>query len=211
MSAKDKLLSQCSNPSGWFGKINLWTMNLRHSKLTDWGLAHITVGPRDTILDVGCGGGRTMGKLADLATEGKVYGIDHSETSVASSRKTNAKWIALGRVDVQQGSVSRLSFPDNMFDLVTAVETQYFWPDLPADMREIRRVLKPGGRLVIIAEAYRGGKHDKFVNKLTELANMAVLTVKEHEELFASTGYQEVQVTENYEKGWLCGIGTKPS
>jgi ubiquinone/menaquinone biosynthesis C-methylase UbiE len=50
-----------------------------------------------------------------------------------------------------------LPFPDGLFDLVTAVETHYFWPDLPADMREIQRVLRPGGTLVVLAEAYKGG------------------------------------------------------
>ena len=184
-------------------------MNLCHSKLTDWGLTHITVKPNDTILDTGCGGGRTISKLATLATDGKVYGIDHSEASVASCRKTNAKWMAMGRVDIQQGSVSRLPFADNTFDLITAVETHYFWPDLSADMREVLRVLKPGSQLLIM-EAYRGGKHDKFISKLTELTNMAVLIVKEHEELFTTNGYQDVRIADNYEKGWLCGLGRKP-
>jgi len=45
-----------------------------------------------------------------------------------------------------------------MFDLVTAIETQYYWPDLVNDMREILRVLAPGGTLVIIAESYKNGK-----------------------------------------------------
>jgi 2-polyprenyl-3-methyl-5-hydroxy-6-metoxy-1,4-benzoquinol methylase len=84
----------------------LRNMNARHSKLTDWGLGHISFGKRDTILDVGCGGGRTVSKLAAMAPEGKVYGIDHSEDSVATSRKTNALSIAGGQVEIQQGPVS---------------------------------------------------------------------------------------------------------
>ena len=53
--------------------------------------------------------------------------------------------------------MSKLPFPDGMFDLVTAVETHYYWPDLVADMREVLRVLKPGGTFVLIAEAYKDG------------------------------------------------------
>jgi ubiquinone/menaquinone biosynthesis C-methylase UbiE len=92
-------------------------------------------------------------KLAAVAAEGNVYGVDHSEQSVAAARRTNRQGIAEGRVEIRQASVSALPFPDGLFDLVTVVETHYFWPDLPADMREILRVLKPGGTLVTLAEA----------------------------------------------------------
>src|SRR5215471_3427555 len=63
---------QCQRPSGWLGRFVLWRMNASHSKLTDWALAHVTVENHDTILDVGCGGGRTVSKLAQAATQGKV-------------------------------------------------------------------------------------------------------------------------------------------
>ena len=96
------LVSQCRNPSGWMGRIFLWEMNAKHSRLTDWGLSHVSVGERDTILDVGCGGGRTVGKLAARAPQGKVYGLDYSEASVAASRRTNARAIAASRVEIQQ-------------------------------------------------------------------------------------------------------------
>jgi ubiquinone/menaquinone biosynthesis C-methylase UbiE len=174
-------------------------------------LTQTSLSTHDTILDVGCGGGRTVDKLAARATQGKVHGIDHSGESVAVARRTNKRWIKLGRVAIQSGSVSHLPFSDDMFDLVTAVETHYFWPDLPADMREILRVLKPGGTLIVIAEAYKGGKHDKVVRKLRELANMAILSVDEHRELFSTAGYSDVRIIERFEKGWICGIGRKPN
>jgi hypothetical protein len=60
MSIVSKLMNQCKKPTGWLGRFNLWTMNSRHSKLTDWGLTHISISKHDTILDVGCGGGRTV-------------------------------------------------------------------------------------------------------------------------------------------------------
>ena len=101
------------------------------------------------ILDVGCGGGMTVARLAAIATEGKTYGIDYSEASVAASLKANRERIAAGRVEVLLGSASHLPFPDQMFDLVTAVETHYYWPDLNADMREVLRVLKRGGTCLL--------------------------------------------------------------
>src|SRR5713226_3573953 len=149
-------INQCSKPTGWLGRFTLWRMNSSHSRLTDWGLGHMAIENHSTILDVGCGGGRTVSKLAAIATQGKVYGVDYSEESVAASKRTNAHWIALGRVEIRYGSVCHLPFSDGMFDLVTAVETHFWWPNLPGDMREVFRVLKPGGTLIVIAESIRG-------------------------------------------------------
>jgi ubiquinone/menaquinone biosynthesis C-methylase UbiE len=145
VTRKNTLLDQCRKPTGWRGRFILWKMNREHSNLTDWGLSHVSIGTCDTILDIGCGGGRTVSKLAARATQGRVYGIDYSPDSIATSIKKNAQGIVAGRVSIQQGSVSKLPFPDGTFDLITAVETHFFWPDLPSDMREVFRVLKPGG------------------------------------------------------------------
>jgi len=214
MSLAIALLNQCSKPSGWLGRLNLWSMNRRHAKVTTWGLTHVSIQTRDTILDVGCGGGMTVARLAALATEGKTYGIDYSEASVAASRRTNRTSIAEGRVEILSGSVSHLPFPDQVFDLVTAVETHYYWPDLNADMREVQRVLKPGAALIIIAEAYKGGKHDQMLRRLEELRGLTTYahqTVDEHRELFSQAGYADVQVFEEYAEGWICAVGRKPA
>src|ERR1700690_3501039 len=121
MSLVKILLSQCSKPSGWHGRITLRNMNRGHAELTAWGLEHVSVQSRDTILDVGCGGGVTVARLAAMAPEGKTYGVDYSEESVAASRKENQVRIAECQVEILLGSVSHLPFPDRMFDLVTAV------------------------------------------------------------------------------------------
>jgi ubiquinone/menaquinone biosynthesis C-methylase UbiE len=215
MSLGTSLLKQCSKPSGRLGRLTLRNMNRRHAKVTAWGLSQVQTRTTDTILDVGCGGGMTIATLAANVADGKVYGVDYSEESVAVSRQTNQEAISAGRVDIQHASVSHLPFADGRFDLVTAVETHYYWPDLTADMREILRVLKPGGTLVIIAEAYRGGKYDRMLQRLDTLAKRGLmqyahLTKGEHADLFSNAGYADVQVFEEYEKGWLCAVGRKP-
>ncbi|MGC1107755.1 MAG: class I SAM-dependent methyltransferase [Candidatus Acidiferrales bacterium] len=188
-------------------------MNSRHSKVTDWGLSHISIAKHDIVLDVGCGGGRTVSKLAVIASQGKVYGVDFSTESVAVASKTNKQWIDMRRVEIREGSVSQLPFSENVFDVVTAVETHFWWPDLPADMREVLRVLKPGGTLIIVAEIYRGAgtMTAKVAEKYLPLSGMKLLSVDEHRELFANAGYSDVQVIEESHKGWICGIGRKPS
>lgn len=179
--------------------------------MTDWGLSHILISKRDTILDIGCGGGGTIRKLNGTAADGKVYGIDYSEESVRISRKTNKRAIEAGRVEIRQGSVSSLPFQEGMFDLITAIETHYFWPDLVKDMKEVLRVLKPGGMLIMIGGEYKGGKYDARNQKWVEMADMAYHSVNEFEELFCHVGFTEVQVLEDYDRGWMCGVGRKPT
>jgi ubiquinone/menaquinone biosynthesis C-methylase UbiE len=214
MGAADKVIAQCRKPSGFFGRFILWDMNRHHSKLTDWGLSHVSIGKNDTILDVGCGGGRTISKLATLANSGKIHGIDYSEESITAAHRRNTRWVDIGRVSIREGMVSQLAFDDNTFDLVTAIETHLFWPDLPSDFREIYRVLKPLGTLLIVAEIYKGGKHLEGVRKqIFEkhlAANMNLLSPEEHRDLFASAGFVEVQIFEKLEKGWICSFGRKP-
>jgi ubiquinone/menaquinone biosynthesis C-methylase UbiE len=213
MSAADKVIAQCRKPSGLFGRFILWDMNRHHSKLTDWGLSHVSIKKTDMILDVGCGGGRTITKLAAMASAGKVYGIDYSGESVTAAQRNNRRWIDIGRVEIQSGSVSRLPFANDTFDLVSAIETHLFWPDLPNDFGETFRVLKPGGALLIVAEIYNGGKHIEGVRKkIFEkhlAANMNLLTLDEHRELFTNAGFSDVQIFEEHDKGWICGVGRK--
>jgi ubiquinone/menaquinone biosynthesis C-methylase UbiE len=201
-----------SKPSGWFGRFTLWRMNARHSALTDWGLQHVSIENHYIILDVGCGGGRTVSKLAAIATQGKVYGVDYSEQSVAASKRMNARWINIGRVEVRHGSVSQLPFPDAMFDLITAVETHFWWPNLPGDMREVFRVTKPRGTFILIAEVYKGAitAVSRLAEKHAAQTGMTLLSVDEHRELLTNAGFSEVQVIENRPKGWICAFGKKP-
>jgi ubiquinone/menaquinone biosynthesis C-methylase UbiE len=205
------VINQCRKPTGWLGRFVLRSMNASHSKLTDWGLEHVAVGKGDTILDVGCGGGRTVSKLAAMAAEGKIYGVDYSAESVAASRRTNARGIDAGRVEVRRGCVSLLPFPDGMFDLVTGVETHFWWPDLPGDMREVFRVLKPGGMLVLIAEVYGGSraKTGQLAEKYASRTGMKLLSVEEHRELLEEVGFSDVRIVEERGKGWICAVGRK--
>jgi SAM-dependent methyltransferase len=178
--------------------------------LTDWGLTHIPIEKDFTILDVGCGGGRTIQKLA-AATQGMVYGVDYAKGSVAGSRAKNSQLVEAGRVEIKHASVSQLPFPDNKFNLVTAVETQYYWPDLPNDMLELLRVLKPGGTLAIIAESYKEGKHDIWKQPVMKLLKSTSLGVDDQRALFSSAGYTDVQIFEERSKGWICVTGKKPA
>ena len=200
---------QCRKPHGETGRRVLRAMNDRHSGVTDWGLAQVRIGDSFRILDVGCGGGRTIQKMAALAPRGHVSGIDYSEASVAEARVVNQAEIAAGHVDIQLGSVSRLPFADGTFDLVTAVETHYYWPNLVEDLREVLRVLKPGGSLVLIAETYKGQAFSLAVRLPMMLLRAKYLTVDEHREAFTAAGFRDLSVSVERWKGWICVVGKK--
>jgi ubiquinone/menaquinone biosynthesis C-methylase UbiE len=183
-------------------------MNASHDQLTRWGLSHVEIEPGFTILDVGCGGGRTIETLGSMAREGRIFGVDYSSASVAVARERNRASIERGRVDISEGAVSSLPFADHTFELVTAVETHYYWPDLPRDVREVMRVLKAGGALVIIAETYRGRNNDWLYRPVMQLVlRAAYLTPEEHRRLLLDAGYRDVEVFTEKAHGWICAIG----
>ena len=201
---------QLRRPTDRAGRAVLERMNASHAGVTAWGLDQVDIRDDFTILDVGCGGGRTLDRLAAIATRGKVYGVDYSDESVSTSREVNQRWIEQGRVGVQHGTASHLPFPDEMFDLVTAVETHYYWPDLPRDVREVMRVLKSGGCFVIIAETYRGRRNDwLFRPTMTIVLRATYLTPDQHRQLLVDAGYVDVRIVVERAKGWICAIGTR--
>lgn len=204
------IFGQVRKPSGPLGRRVVRAMNLSHSAMTDWGLQQVKVAENAAMLDIGCGGGRTVRKLADLAPGGKVVGLDYSGTSVAVARETNADNIAAGRVQVEEGSVAALPFPDGSFDVVTAVETHYYWPDLGANVREIFRVLKTGGVFVLIAETYRGGPLRFLYGMVMPLLRAAFLSDAEHRELLTQAGFVGVTTEHMSGKNWICAVGRRP-
>ena len=133
--------SQCARPEGFLGRCMLRFMNFGHAPLTNWGLDHVAFHDGMTMLDVGCGGGATLKRLLKRSPGGKAYGIDISAESVAKARNVNKRVLG-SQVFVEQGSADSLPWEKEKFDVVTAVETVYFWPNLTKCFQEVKRVLK---------------------------------------------------------------------
>jgi SAM-dependent methyltransferase len=205
-----QMVRQCRKPSGYPGRWILRRMNQAHAQLTAWGLEHIRINRNDAVLEVGCGGGRTVQTIARLADLGTVNGVDYSSASVAASKVLNREAIASGKVVIQNAAVSRLPFPNDSFDLVTAIETHYYWPDLPGDLQEIRRVLKPGGALLIVAEMYKAEGSSPVSHLAMKALGAALLSSSGHRDLFVAAGYTDVQLFTDRVKGWIGATGRKP-
>ena len=151
MGLLKSLFTNCAHPKGRMGRAMLKFMNLCHAPLTNWGLNLVDIQDGWTMLDIGCGGGATLKRLLKRSQDAQVYGIDISDESVAKARNVNRALLDK-QVFIQQGSAAKLPYEDAKFDLVTAVETVYFWPNLPECLKEVRRVLKPDGRFAIMVE-----------------------------------------------------------
>jgi SAM-dependent methyltransferase len=108
------------------------------------------LGAGDAVLELGCGSGRMLSVLASRLREGSALGIDPSELMVRHARWRLARWIARGRVEVAVGGSEELSaFGEGRFDAIFGVHVVYFWQTPLPHLAEIRRALRPGGRLLL--------------------------------------------------------------
>ncbi|MEA5001984.1 MAG: methyltransferase domain-containing protein [Christensenella sp.] len=209
MGITKKVLENCKRPQGMMGRQTIKRMNKSHAELTEWGFSKIDIRDTDTVLDVGCGGGKALKLLSKRALHGKLYGIDYSETSVDCACKENKSDVQSGKMMIVHGSVSDMPFESDFFDVITSVESYYFWPDLSKDLKEVLRVLKPDGMLLIVAEMYDHAQQSEKDKQIVQMLGMHNNTPEEFRDMLRQAGYQNVQVEENNEHGWICVRGIK--
>ncbi|WP_418446087.1 class I SAM-dependent methyltransferase [Cloacibacillus evryensis] len=196
------LFKNCGKPQGVLGKLMLHGMNAGHGTLSEWGLSQIRIPAGANVLDIGCGGGANLLRLAKLAARGTVCGIDISECSLECSRKKVREYIAEGRCQVKYGSAEEIPFPDGFFDVATAFETVYFWKDMAAALREVRRVLREDGLFMVVND-----QSDAQNNCWTGIVEgMTVRGGDELRALFEEAGFIGTEVISE-DDGRLCVIG----
>jgi ubiquinone/menaquinone biosynthesis C-methylase UbiE len=205
------LVNQVKNPRGLFGKSIAKRMNKGHAVLAEWGLSNMKLKIDIDILDVGCGGGANINNFAKVVTEGKVFGVDYSAASVEVSKEVNKEFINSGRVEIHHSSVSELPFDENTFDLVSGFEAYYFWPDLINDLKEIYRVLKVNGVILLVNEGYKceNEKKRKIVEKWAKLGNFKIHYPDEYKDFLKKAGFSDIQIFEQKEEGWITSIAKK--
>lgn len=214
MKTLAKLISQAKKPTGHVGAVVTGIMNRAHSELTNWALSFAEIGGDQRILDIGCGGGKTVSKLAGIIGNGKVCGIDHSDVSVRSSTRLNGRFIDRHKVEIRLASVSSIPYPDNFFDVVTAIESYFFRPDLASDLKEVLRVLKPKGKLLLVSEVAGTNSNEKTIARFSRLAGtddfMHYRTNEDLSLIFANAGFDKAGIHEKPNHGWVCAVGCKP-
>lgn len=194
-------LENTRNPNGLGGKVMVSLMNVCHRPLAHWGLRFVAPPADARVLDCGCGGGANIRRLLKKCPQGIVKGLDYSPVSVEKARRVNEGAIRSGRCVVLQGSVTDMLFASDWFDLVTAFETVYFWPDLLQAFQEVCRVLKPDGTFLLCNEC-SGAKamDDKWQKKID---GMTVYRDVQMKAALEQAGFRDVHIQKN-RAGWLC-------
>lgn len=144
------LRSQFGKPSGLFGSLFMGPLlNIANMRLVNAAIARLNPSPQDKILDVGFGGGYSLFSLAGLARRGKVEGVDYSlEMVERASAEIHQRRLA-SRIRVTCADVAALPYPGEAFDKALTASSIYYWQDPSAGLREMARVLKPGGRISV--------------------------------------------------------------
>jgi len=202
-------LSQYRCPTGGLGRKVAASMNKGHWDLTTWGLEHVSIKPDFVVLDVGCGGGKTISRLARRVFEGKVYGIDHSADMVDFSRQVNKKLIDAKRTEIMQGSVENTGFKDESFDLVIAIETYYFWPNLTQAFIEIKRILKKEGVLLIISEMVKDSVYEVENAEIIAKTQVQLVELEEMQKMLCSAGFSRVKIYRKRKSYWNAVLAQK--
>lgn len=198
-------------PEGEVGSAMLDRMNGgTHEQLANWAFQYVQFSDdMEYALDIGCGGGANVARLLDRIPFGEVVGIDPSPLSVQKSIEYNAKAVEEGRATIQQAEAADMSaLPNSAFDVVTAFETIYFWKDVPAALEEIKRVMLPGGTLLICNEADGSDSDHYFMAMRTP--GMTIYTPRELDSLLRDAGFKRIQIYDDVKSGHVCVTAKKP-
>ena len=183
-------ITQCMKPHGEEGLETIENMNENHREISEFAFECIDVNGDERILDIGCGGGVNIEKFLKL-TSNNVDGLDYSEVSVASSIERNIDAVDNGRCTVLQADVQDMPIDDESYDLATAFETIYFWPEIQETFKEVSRVIKPDGRFMIAQGT--DGNHPDDEKWLATVEGMRVYTAPELERYLLEAGFESVE------------------
>lgn len=156
---------QLRNPHGIGGRLTGRFMRVVNRTPNQLAVNALRLTALDVVLDVGCGPGRAVALMASRAR--RVHGLDQSETMLEQARQANLNSILQGRVILKQGAFEALPYPDASIDKILAANVMYFWADIPAMLTELRRVLRPGGRIAIYVTDAQSMRSWKFAREDT--------------------------------------------
>ena len=147
-------------PRGFIGSVIGYSMAWTHGWRNPWVLSWLNVQPEDRVLGIGFGPGTEIEWVAKRATRGFVAGLDPSEVMLRQATRRCRRYIREGRVELRQGSMSAIPYPDRSFNKVFGINCIQFSPDLLHDLGEIQRVMKPEGIVVLAVQPLWKGAPD---------------------------------------------------
>ena len=204
VSIYDRLFEQGKKPTGFGGRIMGWLMNIFHVPFYRLSMDQVPIEEDHVILDIGCGAGQSVSMLGHRVPRGRVCGIDYSPEMVKMASDLNKELIHEGKVEVLEASVSEIPYEDSVFDLAIASETIHFWPDLANDLREIYRVLKGGGHLVVVNKYAKNEKEAEVLSR-----HFTLHSPDDFEKALGDAGFHVVKLDLIEKKGQLVIVGRK--
>lgn len=158
------LYDQFVNPTGLMGHLVGYALAFKNRERSEWVMALLDLKPSDRVLEIGFGPGADVQRASRIASS--VAGLDHSEVMVSQASKRNSAAIREGRVDLKLGTAIQLPYPDSQFDCVFAINSAQFWKPLPTALAETKRVLKPGGRVLLAIQPRNKGATDETTRQV---------------------------------------------
>lgn len=208
MGLLSKVFSNTRKPEGFWGRVMVNGMNGgSHAAMANWAFDALMIPQEGALLDIGCGGGANVSRLISKSTRTKVTGVDHSPVSVEKSSNVNADAIGKGRCEIKEANVAALPFKDESFNLVTAFETIYFWPDIERSFREVLRVMAPGATFCIVNEDDGlSGNNEKWEKIIEGMHTYTPDEVKAH---LTAAGFKDIAVRRDESRHWLMVTANK--
>ena len=209
LSGNIDYIQNVRKPEGEDGRTMTRRMNGgEHALLAGWGFSQLHDIPVDaSVLDAGCGGGANLARWMEFCPRGKVYGLDYSQISVEESLAVNADAVAQGRCAVDCGDVAAMPYGDASFDVVSAFETIYFWPDMPRALKEVFRVLRKGGTFFICNES--DGTDSRSIEAAKIIRGLILYTADSLRQMLSEAGFTDMEFHTHGEKPWLAVIAIR--
>lgn len=205
MSLRSAVVAQFKRPHGPVGRLAGQIMAARPSNRARnlWTLDLLDIQPGDRVLEIGCGPGFALAAAAARAGEGKVVGLDHSETMLSQARARNRSAIAEGRIELRLGDAAAPPAEAGPFDKAYSVNVVQFLPDPEGAFRALYVAMAPGGAAA--ATYMPRGKDPSRAAALSKAEE-----IRGHME---AAGFSDVRIEELPLKPVLavCVLGRRPS
>ena len=196
-------------PKGFWGTRVLKDMNgKRHAALPEWVFSEVDFDKNSRILDVGCGGGANIARLLEKYPESHVTGLDISSLAVEIATDLNYRAVKDKFCLIVGGNVMQMPLAREIFDVVTAFETIYYWSSLDYGFVEMFRVLKPGGTLLVANERDGLLPEDEVLYKA--VGTMRIYHPEEIELSLADAGFTNIKTHKDEQRHFIYFTATKP-